>query len=368
MKKNLLLTLPIILIAACTKHALIKEGSITSNQEQQATVEREGEWTRQSVTINGNDAYINSLPDSVEVAILIGDSWNNNFTYDNWGYNNLLIPNKIFGRAIFGTTHVTYLEFLRRLRVLRGRTKTYFSHSGTNDIGLSHPLETIKANMRIYYDTLYSISPYAEVVFQYVEPHPKFWAAGWKDKIIEVNKYMDTLVMYYTAQGKKARILDTYSAFLGADGSPNLSLYDNTQYHYNSAGQQLLRNMIVQAANTSNGKSFRDSITPAPVIDSNKAPVASTAYTSATSTTVASNWFPVLNGNASKDPDGWIASYSWAKVSGPACTITPLAETNGTIAGRAKVTNWTYGVYVFRLTVTDNKGKQSSADISITVN
>lgn len=73
------------------------------------------------------------------------------------------------------------------------------------------------------------------------------------------------------------------------------------------------------------------------------------------------NWFPVLNGNASSDSDGWIKSYVWTKVSGPACTITPI-ET-----GRSKVTGWTTGTYVFRVTVTDNDGGVSTDDVQITI-
>jgi dienelactone hydrolase len=73
------------------------------------------------------------------------------------------------------------------------------------------------------------------------------------------------------------------------------------------------------------------------------------------------NWFPELNGNLSKDPDGWITKYTWTKVSGPACTVTAVAS------GRAKVTGWTAGAYVFRITVTDNKGATGYHDLKITV-
>jgi dienelactone hydrolase len=72
-------------------------------------------------------------------------------------------------------------------------------------------------------------------------------------------------------------------------------------------------------------------------------------------------WFPTLNGNFSKDPDGWITRYSWTKISGPACTITPI------IAGRARVTGWTKGVYVFRVTVRDNKGATDTHDLTINI-
>lgn len=48
------------------------------------------------------------------------------------------------------------------------------------------------------------------------------------------------------------------------------------------------------------------------------------------------------------DTDGTIVSYAWTKDSGPSCTITtPSSSTTG-------VTGLTAGIYVFRLTVTDN--------------
>ncbi|HYC29653.1 MAG TPA: PKD domain-containing protein, partial [Chitinophagaceae bacterium] len=70
-----------------------------------------------------------------------------------------------------------------------------------------------------------------------------------------------------------------------------------------------------------------------------------------------------LTGTSSSDPDGTIATYSWTKVSGPAnFTITSPNSANTT------VTNLVQGVYVFRLTVTDNDGASSSDNVTVTVN
>ena len=99
--------------------------------------------------------------------------------------------------------------------------------------------------------------------------------------------------------------------------------------------------------------------TPTPTPTGNIAPVARAG--SDVSYPASWNWFPVLNGNASSDSDGWITKYVWTKVSGPACTITPI-ET-----GRSRVTGWTTGTYVFRITVTDNKGATAYDDIKITI-
>ncbi|MDX2045896.1 MAG: AbfB domain-containing protein [Chitinophagaceae bacterium] len=63
------------------------------------------------------------------------------------------------------------------------------------------------------------------------------------------------------------------------------------------------------------------------------------------------------------DPDGTISTYAWSKVSGPAGgTITSPASAVTTITGLAQ------GVYVFRLTVTDNNGEPDTDDVQITVN
>ncbi len=61
------------------------------------------------------------------------------------------------------------------------------------------------------------------------------------------------------------------------------------------------------------------------------------------------------------DPGGSIASYSWTQVSGGTATIT-----NGS-SPSVTVSNLTEGVYIFRLTVTDNDGNPASDDVKVTV-
>ena len=63
------------------------------------------------------------------------------------------------------------------------------------------------------------------------------------------------------------------------------------------------------------------------------------------------------------DPDGTISFYNWIKISGPAAgTIT-----NSNIAATT-VTGLVQGVYVFRLTVTDNAGATAFDNMQVTVN
>ncbi|UAY51681.1 PKD domain-containing protein [Ferruginibacter albus] len=76
--------------------------------------------------------------------------------------------------------------------------------------------------------------------------------------------------------------------------------------------------------------------------------------------------FPVkqatLNGTASSDADGTIASYAWQKVSGPVS----FTLANST-AATATATNLVAGVYQFKLTVTDNQGNTAADTVKITV-
>jgi hypothetical protein len=69
-----------------------------------------------------------------------------------------------------------------------------------------------------------------------------------------------------------------------------------------------------------------------------------------------------LDGSLSNDPDGTIVSYGWVQISGPA----PSTITNPGSAVTA-ANNLVAGQYIFELTVTDNSGAVSNAQVKITV-
>ena len=69
-----------------------------------------------------------------------------------------------------------------------------------------------------------------------------------------------------------------------------------------------------------------------------------------------------LTGSAN-DPDGTIVSYLWTKISGPA-----TFSINSPTQALTSITNLVQGVYVFRLTVTDNSGATADAFVTINVN
>jgi C4-type Zn-finger protein len=69
-----------------------------------------------------------------------------------------------------------------------------------------------------------------------------------------------------------------------------------------------------------------------------------------------------LDGSASTDPDGNIKSYKWTKNSGPDAFT--FSNDN---ASKSEVTGLKVGTYVFTLAVTDDQGKNASADVTVTV-
>lgn len=79
-------------------------------------------------------------------------------------------------------------------------------------------------------------------------------------------------------------------------------------------------------------------------------------------TTIPSTATASLDGSASSDPDGYIASYLWTQESGAAVTI------NNSTTAVASVDTWAgAGAYVFKLVVTDNDGNTAFDTVTINV-
>ena len=70
----------------------------------------------------------------------------------------------------------------------------------------------------------------------------------------------------------------------------------------------------------------------------------------------------LLDGSASKDPDGRIVNYKWTRVSGAASV-----KINNDASAKTVVRNLLLGTYMFELSVTDNDGVSAADTIRITV-
>jgi hypothetical protein len=69
-----------------------------------------------------------------------------------------------------------------------------------------------------------------------------------------------------------------------------------------------------------------------------------------------------LDGSKSSDPDGSIVSYSWTRISGPS-----IPGSSGDSTAILSLTGLVAGQYIYQLSVTDNGGATSSAQVKITV-
>jgi dienelactone hydrolase len=100
--------------------------------------------------------------------------------------------------------------------------------------------------------------------------------------------------------------------------------------------------------------------TPAPSTGTNKVPIAKagsdkTIYLKQGVDRVT------LNGTGSYDPDGSISAYSWTKISGPGASLYTFGK------GLTYAARLTQGKYIFRVTVTDNKGARAYDDVVVNV-
>ena len=71
-----------------------------------------------------------------------------------------------------------------------------------------------------------------------------------------------------------------------------------------------------------------------------------------------------LDGSASSDPDGMIVAYAWEQISGPSVELSDPATANPSFTTSAEE-DVVPATLVFTLTVTDDKGDQASANVSL---
>jgi pimeloyl-ACP methyl ester carboxylesterase len=118
--------------------------------------------------------------------------------------------------------------------------------------------------------------------------------------------------------------------------------------------------MLLYKRGTASSSPLPTEPSPTPTPTTNKIPIAKagadkTIYLSQGVNRVT------LNGSASYDPDGTIVKYVYTKVSGPYCTSLVKSKTETYAAHMVK------GTFVFKLTVTDNKGATASDNVTVYV-
>jgi gliding motility-associated-like protein len=200
-------------------------------------------------------------------------------------------------------------------------------------------------------------------------------STGFDDIKVTVNAAAVNTIPVANAGPDKTVTLPTNSVILSgsgtdADGSiasynwskvsgPTVTLVNNATPNVTAnnlvAGTYVFRLTVRDNLNAPGTDLVTVTVQPAVV---NQAPVANAG--SDISITLPTN-SRTLNGTAT-DADGTVASFAWAKLSGPAATM--AGQTTADLQLTALVT----GTYVFQLTVTDDKGATGSDNVTLTVN
>ncbi len=121
------------------------------------------------------------------------------------------------------------------------------------------------------------------------------------------------------------------------------------------AGTYVFKLTVVDNGGATNSDNITIVVNPA----LNQSPIVSAGKNA--TITLPTNFYTMSDASAS-DPDGSIVAYSWNKVSGGTYTIDASTMLHPTVSALQ------VGVYVFRLTVTDNSGATASNTMKITVN
>ena len=118
--------------------------------------------------------------------------------------------------------------------------------------------------------------------------------------------------------------------------------------------------MLLYTRGTSTSGTTSTSTAPAPTTSGNILPVANAGAD--VSVPKSWNYSPYIYGTKSTDADGWITSFKWTKISGPTSYSIVSPTSNYT-----KLTGLVVGTYVFRVTVTDNKGGTDTDDVTVKI-
>ena len=118
--------------------------------------------------------------------------------------------------------------------------------------------------------------------------------------------------------------------------------------------------LYTRGTSTSGTTSTSTSTAPAPTTSGNILPVANAGAD--VSVPKSWNYSPYIYGTKSTDADGWITSFKWTKISGPTSYSIVSPTSNYT-----KLTGLVVGTYVFRVTVTDNKGGTDTDDVTVKI-
>lgn len=334
--------------------------------------------------------------------VLNGNSILERMNYSNWKITWVNKGYPILNRALGGTTWTDKIPYIKDLTTCY-RPNDIVLYDGENEFLRAAATDTTIAtkllvNFNRTIDSMRKANPYARMYIVSMLTCPALYKKGSSAAINRVNdgyiarvnrdavlypgkiKFIDIRNFYPHTSGSKFEAdsihirLTAYDDFYNALKAALPKPYTNA---WGTPIDNIVKTdeiapttdtVITVPADTTvitpTGNDTAGAVTPASdtVVaqpSSNKLPVANAGA----DITIGKSWNynPWLYGTQSKDPDGWIASFKWTCVQGTQYTIvTPDA-------GKTRLDNLAIGVYIFRLTVTDNKGAVATDDVKVTV-
>jgi hypothetical protein len=349
----------------------------------------------------GNSPYAKKFSDTMEAArngfgtVLEGNSQIERMIYSNWDLN--FKKWRFVNRGIGGTRWDELIRFTQKL-VTDYRPSNIIVYSGENEysqnLNLSSPRNIAYAGFKKFMDSVRSQNKYARVYVFSMLTCPKFYYRGFSNDIDTLNmmykNYIDSAAIALPNKWFYIDIRSLYPSTVPSKWETDSIHVKVAEYPawFAAIKANIDTTRILIPIDTIRTDTIRkDTIpvtiptdifipppppppitvvtTPPPPPPLPGAPIAIAEANQATHADTivvvkSTAYNPYVYGTRSKDPDGWVAKFQWSYVSGPPSYTIVSPNT-----GNTKLIDLNIGTYIFRLTVTDNKGLTSFDDVTV---
>ena len=373
MKQTILFAYVIIIISSCQKQ--LNDDKIFGEK-----VASDATMTEKVYSVKNTGVYsdTSSIAKKGYGIVLNGNSILERMNYANWKTTWINQGYPILNRAIGGTTWNEKIPYIKELTT-DYRPNDVILYDGENEFlraaaGDNTITEKLLVSFNRTMDSIRRQNPLARVYVVSIVTCPVLYKKGYSASIDKVNEgYRVRVARDAELYPNRIKFIDIRTLYprtavtkFEAD-SIHIKLTAYTEFY--NALKAALPKPGTDAWSAPVAETVPSAPPPPPPTDTvvvpppppsgNKLPIANAGA----DITIGKSWNynPSIYGTQSKDPDGWIVSFNWTCVSGtPYKIVTPDA-------GKTRLDNLDIGVYVFRLTITDNKGGKATDDVKVTV-
>jgi hypothetical protein len=360
LKQTILFAYVIIITSSCQKQ--LNEDKIFGEQ-----IASDATMSEKVYAVKNTGVYsdTSSIAKKGYGIVLNGNSILERMNYANWKTTWINQGYPILNRAIGGTTWNEKIPYIKELTTYY-RPNDVILYDGENEfLRAAAGDNTITGKLLVSFnrtiDSIRRQNPLTRVYVVSMVTCPVLYKKGFSASIDKVNEgYQARVARDAELYPNKIKFIDIRTLYPRTavtkfeSDSIHIKLTAYTEF-YNA-----LKASLPKPGTGAWSAPLAETVPSAPPPPSgNKLPIANAGA----DITISKSWNynPSIYGTQSKDSDGWIASFNWTCVSGtPYIIVTPDA-------GKTRLDNLDIGVYVFRLTITDNKGGKATDDVKVTV-